>query len=201
MYVAQLHFTQTLTAKIAGELGVTCSRNSEIEHKKEIERIIRVDHAGELGAINIYKSQLFVSRYFYKDIVPELNEMLAHEKEHFKTFDNLLKTRSIRSCYALWFWAFGGIFLGLLTALMGRNAIWVCTNAIETTVLHHLSWQLSFLSNHDTEAYDAVYSIKADEEAHQNIGASRGKKAFIYKPIFIVVTGSTKVAIWLSTKL
>jgi ubiquinone biosynthesis monooxygenase Coq7 len=160
-----------------------------------------VDHAGELGAINIYKSQLLISRYLYKDIVHELSEMLAHEKEHFETFDNLLKARSIRSCYALWFWACGGFLLGLFTALMGRNAIWVCTNAIETTVLHHLSWQLNFLSKHDAEAHGAVYSIKADEEAHQNIGASRGKKYFIYKPIFVVVAGSTKVAIWLSTKL
>jgi len=160
-----------------------------------------VDHAGELGAINIYKSQLLISRYLYKDIVQELSEMLAHEKEHFETFDNLLKARSIRSCYALWFWACGGFLLGLFTALMGRNAIWVCTNAIETTVLHHLSWQLNFLSKHDAEAHGAVYSIKADEEAHQYIGASRGKKYFIYKPIFFVVAGSTKVAIWLSTKL
>ncbi|VUD67418.1 2-nonaprenyl-3-methyl-6-methoxy-1,4-benzoquinol hydroxylase [Thalassocella blandensis] len=127
--------------------------------------------------------------------------MLAHEKKHFKTFDNLLKTRSIRSCYALWIWAFGGFVLGLFTALMGRNAIWVCTNAIETTVLHHLEWQLTFLGEHDREAYDAVYSIKADEESHQSMGELRGRATFIYKPIFIVVTGSTKVAIWLSTKL
>ncbi|MCA0902213.1 demethoxyubiquinone hydroxylase family protein [Microbulbifer agarilyticus] len=162
---------------------------------------MRVDHAGELGAINIYKAQLLVSTYLYKDVVPELKEMLSHEKEHFETFDNLLKIRSIRSCYALWFWAVGGFVLGLFTALMGRNAIWVCTNAIETTVLHHLSWQLSFLGNHDAEAHDAVCSIKADEEAHQNMGASRGKNAFIYKPIFIVVSGATKIAIWLSTKL
>lgn len=172
-----------------------------MNNKKEIERIIRVDHAGELGAINIYKSQLLISKYIYKDIVPELNEMLTHEKEHFETFDNLLKKHSIRTCYALWFWAFGGFLLGLLTALMGRNAIWVCTNAIETTVLHHLTWQLDYLNEHDKEAYDAVYSIKSDEEAHQSIGATRGSDTFMYKPIFFIVKTSTKVAIWLSTKL
>jgi ubiquinone biosynthesis monooxygenase Coq7 len=127
--------------------------------------------------------------------------MLSHEKEHFDTFNNLLKKRSIRSCYALWFWAFGGFLLGSVTALLGRNAIWVCTNAIETTVLHHLQWQLSFLKEHDIEAYDAVYSIKADEEAHQSMGAARGKNALIYKPIFGVVKNSTKCAIWLSSKL
>ncbi len=173
----------------------------KIEHKKEIERIIRVDHAGELGAINIYKAQLLIARLFYKDIVPELREMLSHEKEHYATFSSLLLKRSVRSCYALWFWAFGGFSLGVFTALMGRNAIWVCTNAIESTVLHHLEWQLSFLQLHDEEAFDAVHSIKADEESHQQLGAKLGNNASIYAPIFWVVKYSTKCAIWLSTKL
>lgn len=172
-----------------------------INHKVEIERIIRVDHAGELGAINIYKAQLMVSKLIHRDIVADLEEMLHHEKEHFATFDNLLKKRSIRSCYALWFWAFGGFTLGMFTALLGRNAIWVCTNAIETTVLHHLNWQLSFLEMHDKEVFQAVKSIEADEKAHQDLGATRGEKTWLFQPIFGIVKGSTKCAIWLSTKL
>lgn len=167
----------------------------------EVERILRVDHAGEFGAINIYRSQLFVARYLYKDIVPKLEEMLSHEKKHFNTFDRILKSRNIRHCYALYFWAFGGITLGILTALAGRKAIWVCTDSIESTVLHHLDWQLDFLSQHDTEAYDAVMSIKADEEEHQDFGQTHGSKSFVYKPIFWVVRQSTEFAIWMSTKL
>jgi len=177
------------------------SRKLSIEHQKEIERILRVDHAGELGAINIYRAQLSIAKLFYKDMVPELRDMLAHEKEHFSTFNKLLLSRSVRSCYALWFWALGGFILGLFTGLVGRNAIWVCTNAIESTVLHHLEWQLNFLQKHDLEAYNAVHSIKADEEAHQKLGEQKGTNARLYSPIFFVVKGSTKYAIWLSTKL
>lgn len=172
-----------------------------IEYRSEIERIIRVDHAGELGAINIYRAQLSIAKLFYKDIVPELSDMLTHEKEHFSTFNNLLLRRSIRSCYALWFWAIGGYILGLITGLLGRNAIWVCTNAIETTVLHHLDWQLNFLHKHDLEAHNAVHSIKSDEEAHQKLGENKGTSSVLYSPIFFLVKGSTKYAIWLSTKL
>lgn len=168
---------------------------------KEIERIIRVDHAGEHGAINIYSAQLMVSRMFYKDVVSQLEEMLSHERKHFETFDSLLKKRGIRHCYALRFWAIGGFTLGLVTALLGRNAIWVCTNSIETTVLHHLDWQLSFLKQHDSEAHDAVMSIKADEEEHQEFGQSNGTESIVYKPIFWLVRKSTEAAIWLSTKL
>src|SRR5690242_17880675 len=79
---------------------------------KEVERILRVDHAGEYGAINIYKAQLLISRLFYRDIVPKLEEMLSHEKIHFRTFDKLLVARSIRCCYAIHLWAVGGFLLG-----------------------------------------------------------------------------------------
>jgi ubiquinone biosynthesis monooxygenase Coq7 len=173
----------------------------ECETNKEVARIIRVDHAGELGAINIYRAQILVAELLYKDIVPELVEMQSHEKEHFTTFSNLLKKRTIRSCYALWFWAIGGFLLGLLTALLGRNAIWITTNAIETTVLHHLDWQLDYLKQHDQEAYAAVLSIKADEEAHRDLGQNNSAKRKSYTPIFWLVSCSTKSAIWLSTKL
>jgi len=168
---------------------------------KEVERIIRVDHAGEYGAINIYKSQLLVAKLFYKDIVKKLEEMLSHEKEHYSTFNKLLHSRNIRHCYAIKFWAIGGAMLGLFTGLLGRNAIWVCTNSIESTVLHHLEWQLEYLSKHDKEAHDAVLSIKADEEAHQDFGQTNSSNSLAYKPIFWVVRKSTEFAIWLSTKL
>lgn len=167
----------------------------------EVERILRVDHAGEFGAINIYRSQLFVARYLYKDIVSKLEEMLGHEKQHFQRFDQILKKRGIRHCYALHFWALGGATLGFLTALAGRNAIWVCTYSIESTVLHHLDWQLDLLEQHDTEVHAAVLSIKADEQEHQEFGQNHGSKSAMYRPVFWVVRNSTEFAIWLSTKL
>lgn len=168
---------------------------------KEVERILRVDHAGEFGAISIYRSQLAVTRILYPDIVDTLEDMLAHERKHFRTFDDILNSRGIRHCYALYFWAFGGATLGFLTAIFGRNAIWVCTDSIESTVLHHLDWQLEFLAEHDREVHDAVLSIKADEEAHRDFGQTHGSRSFIYRPVFWVVRKSTEAAIWLSTKL
>jgi ubiquinone biosynthesis monooxygenase Coq7 len=167
----------------------------------EVERILRVDHAGEYGAINIYRAQLFVARFFYKDIVSQLEEMLSHEKIHFDTFNKIMLARSIRHCYAIHFWALGGFSLGLFTALLGRNAIWVCTDSIESTVLHHLEWQLEFLIKNDPEVYAAVLSIKADEESHREFGQTHGKNSLVYKPIFYIVRRATEGAIWLSTKL
>lgn len=84
----------------------------------EIERIIRVDHAGERGAIGIYRVQLRIARLFYKDLVPTLETMLLHEQTHFATFNNLLQQRGIRHCYGLGLWAIGGALLGTLTTLL-----------------------------------------------------------------------------------
>jgi 3-demethoxyubiquinol 3-hydroxylase len=168
---------------------------------KEIERILKLDHAGEYGAINIYSAQLLVARLLYKDIVSKLEEMLSHEIVHHKTFNDLLIARSTHPFSTIRLWAIGGFILGLSTAIVGRNAIWICTDAVETAVLHHLEWQLEFLSQHDLEAHAAVSSIITDEESHQEFGESNGKDSLLYKPIFFIVKKSTEFAIWISAKL
>ena len=71
---------------------------------KEIERILRLDQAGEYGAIHIYSAQLLLARLFYKDIVSKLEEMLSHEKQHYRIFNNLLIARSMRPFHIIKFW-------------------------------------------------------------------------------------------------
>ena len=168
---------------------------------KEIERILRLDQAGEYGAIRIYSAQLLIARLFYKDIVSKLEEMVSHEKEHYQTFNNLLFARKMRPFSSIPFWAVGGFVMGLITAMLGRKAIWICTDAVETTVLHHLEWQLAFLEQHDPEAHAAVLSIVADEESHQQFGQDHGRNSLLYKPIYFLVKRSTEFAIWISVKL
>lgn len=168
---------------------------------KEIERILRLDQAGEYGAIHIYSAQLLIARLFYKNIVANLEEMISHEKEHYQIFNKLLRDRGMRPFHSIRFWAIGGFAMGLITAILGRKAIWICTDAVETTVLHHLEWQLEFLSQHDPEAHAAVLSIVADEESHQQFGQNNGRNSFLYKPIFFIVKRSTEFAIWVSAKL
>lgn len=166
-----------------------------------IHRILRVDHAGEYGAIHIYRAQLLIARLCHPEIVPTLAEMLAHEKIHYQRFDTLIKTRAIRPCYAIQLWALGGFLLGVGTALLGRNAIFVCTHAIESTVLHHLTSQLDYLKSRDTQAHAAVLSIQSDEQSHQAIGEKYGKKSRLNRPLYCIVDRATRLAIWLSTKL
>lgn len=168
---------------------------------KEIERILRLDQAGEYGAIQIYSAQVLVARILYKDIVSKLEEMISHEKGHYKTFSALLLARSMQPFQTVQFWAIGGFFLGFSTAMLGRQAIWVCTDAVETAVLHHLKWQLEFLSKNDLEVHTAVLSIVDDEKSHQEFGRSHGENSLFYVPIFFLVQKLTEFAIWISAKL
>jgi 3-demethoxyubiquinol 3-hydroxylase len=176
--------------------------DNAINTAQAVERILRVDHAGECGAIRIYRSQIAIARMFHPKCVPALEHMLEHELRHFQTFDKLLKARRIRSCYALPFWMIGGWVLGSATALLGERAIWVCTAAIENTVNQHLDHQVAALSQSDPEALAAVESIRRDEEEHEDHAVRNGGEGQgLYRVLRWIVKGATSFAIWLSTKL
>lgn len=167
-----------------------------------VEQILRVDHAGECGAIRIYRSQISIARRLHPACVAALEEMLVHELRHFQTFDRLLTARGVRPCYALPFWMVGGWLLGTLTALLGERAIWVCTAAIENTVNQHLDHQVAVLAANDPEALEAVDSIRRDEEQHEDHAVRHGGEGSgLYRVLRWFVKGVTSLAIWMSTKL
>jgi len=168
----------------------------------EVERILRVDHAGERGAVSIYTAQIAVSKYLWPDCVPALEDMLSHEKAHFLIFESELKNRNVRHCYALPLWSFGGAVLGLITALFGPKAIWSCTAAVESTVYKHLVEQIEFLEQHDKTALLAVKAIEQDEKSHlEHALAHGGASVGINKLVWVIVSSCTFIAIWLSRRL
>src|SRR5688572_26382693 len=103
-----------------------------------IKRIVRVNHAGEYGAIRIYSAQIAIARRLWPDLVPALQEMLADEVRHCDKFHAAMPARQSRPCRIMQFWSFGGWALGTITALLGRNTIWICTAAVEEAVHRHL---------------------------------------------------------------
>lgn len=164
-------------------------------------RIIKVDHAGEFGAINIYRGQILVGILFARGYVPLLQDFLKHEKRHLATFGALLNARSVPRCKSFWLCGIGGFTLGFLTALFGKHAVMTCTAAVENVVLQHLKSQIRILSEpEDQEGLDAVRSIIADENEHHDSGVA-GQGGFLYKPIHTVVSVSTTFVIWLGMKL
>jgi 3-demethoxyubiquinol 3-hydroxylase len=178
-----------VSAAKEGERG-TCSR------------IIKVDHAGEFGAVNIYRAQLMVARLTMPSLVAQLEEFIAHENRHLNTFAEVLRARGIARCRSYWFCGVGGFALGLVTGLFGRSGVMACTAAVETVVTGHLVEQLRFLESHgDTEAAAAVLSIVSEEEEHKAVGIAQGKDSPLFEPLGAVVAIATSFVIWLGMKL
>ncbi|WP_417449911.1 demethoxyubiquinone hydroxylase family protein [Kordiimonas sp.] len=166
------------------------------------ETILKVNHAGEYGAIQIYRAQIAVARLMGWPCAVELQHMQAHEREHFAIFDALAKARTSRTCHAPWLWAAGGYALGFVTALFGEKGIWSCTIAVERNVFTHLEDQLDWTAQHDRELHAAVQAIIEDEAAHRDEAtAHRGAPRVIDGVLEALVGRTTKFAIWLSHRL
>ncbi|MGA4323083.1 demethoxyubiquinone hydroxylase family protein [Ectopseudomonas hydrolytica] len=189
-------------ASIQVQLNNTKVCGKAMSAQQEIERILRVAHAGERGAISIYTAQIAISKHLWPSCVPALEEMLTHEKSHYLSFDAALKKRNARACYALPLWHLGGAVLGLITGLLGPKAIWACTAAVENTVYKHLQEQITFLERHDKDALLAVKAIEADEKSHLDHALNHGGRPVkTNKIIWTIVSSCTTVAIWLSRRL
>ena len=146
-----------------------------------IARIIRVNHAGETGAIRIYAAQLWRARLRYPDLAPALEKMRQDEIRHCAIFRAAMSERDTRPCRVMALWSLGGFVIGFTTALLGRNMIWVCTEAVETTVHKHLIEQLHFLRDRD-------HAIEMQE------GQGRFDRT-----AYAVIAALTGLMIWLST--
>ncbi len=165
-------------------------------------RIIKVNHAGEFGAVNIYRAQIHVARFTAPSLLPTLQEFIEHERRHLDTFWQYLAKHGIARCRSYWFCGIGGYVLGFITAFMGRPGIMACTAAVESVVTGHLIHQMDQLkAEGDVEALSAVESIVVEELEHQAVGVAQGKGSILYKPLGAVVSAATAFVIWLGMKL
>ncbi|WP_342316476.1 demethoxyubiquinone hydroxylase family protein [Lysobacter sp. FW306-1B-D06B] len=165
-------------------------------------RILKVNHAGEFGAISIYTGQIAMARLFARDMVPELVEFRSHERGHREIFRAELERRGRPRCRSYWLCGLGGLTLGLLTGLLGRAAISATTVAVESVVLAHLEKQLADLQGLDAPAVTAIASIVAEERAHRDLAAAQVVEgSLIYRILEPLVSASTEAVIWAGMKL
>ena len=161
-------------------------------------RILRVNHGGEHGAVNIYRAQSLICFWRAPELVPELKEFQAHEERHRAVFAAALKARGVKQGPGYALCALGGYCPGLITALLGRSAVAATTHAVERVVLGHLKLQLDYLRDSDHEAYALVESILDEEQSHHDraaLAASRG--TFWPSIIEPVVAAATEALIWI----
>jgi 3-demethoxyubiquinol 3-hydroxylase len=167
---------------------------------RTIARILKVNHAGEHGAIRIYRSQIAIARWRCPEIVPVLEEMLAHEISHRARFAEAMPSRHAKPCRMMFLWAIGGRLLGIGTALLGRNGVWACTAAVEEAVHRHMNDQLTYLSSRDQGLYAVIDSIKSEELSHlDHAESSLTSHGPIVQMLRRSIDATTDLLIFLST--
>ncbi|NOU03139.1 MAG: demethoxyubiquinone hydroxylase family protein [Novosphingobium sp.] len=166
------------------------------------DRVIKVDHAGEHGAIAIYRAQRWVSRWRSPSLVPEIERFLAHELHHRSLFGAELQRRGRSRCRSYHLCGLGGLVLGFVTALAGPQAVSATTVAVERVVLRHLAEQSSALRAVDPSAALVVDSIIADERDHHDSAKFALHQNSVWSRLIEpIVAASTETVIWLGMKL
>ena len=172
--------------------------------KKILEEIIRVDHAGERGAIKIYEGQLLALNTIKKDehLKNIIQEMKEQEKEHLEYFETEIQKRKIKPTYLLPLWDLLGVSLGFGTALLGKKAAMLCTASVEEVIESHYENQLKKIGSDEKDLKIKIEKFKNDEVDHKNTAYNFGaNKSGIYSVMDKLIKAGSKIAINISEKI
>ncbi len=169
-----------------------------------LAEILRVDHAGELGAVHIYRGQRAVlgAAPGRERIAGQLAEMEGHEAVHLARFDKLLTDNSVRPTVMTPLWRVAGFALGAGTALLGEKAAHACTEAVETVIEQHYAGQIAELEGREPELAAELSKFRDEELAHRDQALEEGaREAPGYPLLAAVIRAGCRAAIKISEKL
>ena len=173
-------------------------------NKNKIEEFIRVDHAGERGAIKIYEGQLLALNTIVKneELKKKIEEMQIHEKEHCDYFEKEIKRRNIKPTKFLPLWDLLGVGLGFGSTLIGKKAAMLCTASVEEVIDKHYQDQINQLMPDENILKEKIKKFREDELHHKDIAYKNGatKKGAYFLLDKIIKVGS-KIAINISEKV
>ena len=172
--------------------------------QKILEEIIRVDHAGERGAIKIYEGQLLALSTIKQDknLKKIIEEMKKHEKEHLEYFEKEIQKRKMKPTYLLPLWDLMGVSLGFGSALLGKKATLLCTASVEEVIENHYENQLGKIGEDEKDLKTKIEKFKGDEVNHKNIAYESGaSRTGIYSIMDKIIRTGSKIAITISEKI
>ncbi len=172
--------------------------------KNKIEEFIRVDHAGERGAVKIYEGQLLALNTIVKDekLKKVVEEMKVHEKEHCEFFEKEINKRNIKPTKLLPLWDLLGVTLGFGSTLLGKKAAMLCTASVEEVIDKHYQSQIDQLDNDEKELKKNIIKFRKDELNHKDIAYEKGAtKKGCYSILDRIIKTGSKIAINISEKI
>lgn len=165
-----------------------------------VDRILRVDHAGEYGARRIYEGQLAVLGK--SPSAPALRHMAEQETQHLRAFETLMVERRARPTALLPIWHVAGFALGAATAFLGERAAMACTVAVEEVIDQHYRGQIEALGEEEGPLGETLEAFRRDEVAHRDTALAAGaEEAPGYAVLTQAVKSASRIAIWLSERL
>jgi len=172
----------------------------DLTREQLLDRIVRVDHAGEYGAVRIYEGQVAVLGKGRHGKM--LRHMLEQEKVHRDYFSKAIGERQGRPTILQPFWHIAGFALGAGTALLGERAAMACTVAVEEAIDEHYADQAAALGDDEAELRETVEKFREEELEHRDIGyAHEAEQAPFYPLLHGAIKRGTKLAIWLSERI
>ena len=164
-----------------------------------VDRVIRVDHAGEYGAKRIYQGQLAVLGQ--KAEGPVIRHMLEQELKHLEAFEKLMVERRARPSLLFPIWHVAGFALGAATALMGPKAAMACTVAVEEVIDEHYREKMKELADSEPAITEKIEVFRAEEVEHRDTGLAHGaEQAPGYEVLSSAIKAGSRLAIWLAER-
>ena len=175
-----------------------------MKSKNKIEEFIRVDHAGERGAVKIYEGQLLALNTLVKDddLKKIIEKMKVHEEEHCEFFEKEIQKRKIKPTKFLPLWDLLGIGLGFGSTLLGKKAAMLCTASVEEVIDKHYLNQINQLGTNENKLKKKIIKFREDELHHKDIAYEKGAtKEGLYSILDKVIKTGSKIAINISEKI
>jgi len=172
-------------------------------NKKKIEEFIRVDHAGERGAIKIYEGQLIALNTLIKndDLKKTITNMKKHEEVHCNFFEKEIKKRDIKPTKLLPLWDLLGLGLGFGSTILGKKAAMLCTASVEEVIDDHYKNQIDQLGTDEKVLKNNIIKFREDELHHKDIAYNEGAtKQGFYSILDKAIKTGSKLAIKISEK-
>ena len=173
-------------------------------NKNKVKEFIRVDHAGERGAIKIYEGQLLALNTIVNDekLKKKIEEMQLHEREHCNYFENEIKKRSIKPTKFLPLWDLLGVGLGFGSTLLGKKATMLCTASVEEVIDEHYQNQIEQINDDEKDLKNKIVKFRDDELHHKDIAYEEGAtKDGLYSVMDKIIKTGSRIAIRISEKI
>ena len=170
----------------------------------KVEEFIRVDHAGERGAVKIYEGQLLALNTIVKneELKKKIEEMKVHETEHCQFFETEIKKRNIKPTKFLPLWDLLGVGLGFGSTLLGKKAAMLCTASVEEVIDKHYLDQINQLGPDEKELKKKITKFRDDELHHKDIAYEEGAtKKGVYSIMDKIIKTGSRIAINISEKV